>query len=237
MAFTPLRAGGIISSDSRRANAGIYWQFSLLPSAGQSRPAGGRKGYRGRMNRKIRAGLVAFIAISLAALAVLVLFHYRIRGVGNVEVVIDDEGDVGVRIEEIHYSGTRDGRTEWELRADSATRTREGGVTTLEDVSFTYYVPEEDDEITLTAPAGTYDEQRGVIDATGGVTITSRSGYSLRSDTLRYSLTERKITTDAPVDISSRGLEVRGRGLLVEPDKGKMRIFSDIEAVVKGSAL
>lgn len=189
------------------------------------------------MNRKIRAGLVAFIAISLAALAVLVLFHYRIRGVGNVEVVIDDEGDVGVRIEEIHYSGTRDGRTEWELRADSATRTREGGVTTLEDVSFTYYVPEEDDEITLTAPAGTYDEQRGVIDATGGVTITSRSGYSLRSDTLRYSLTERKITTDAPVDISSRGLEVRGRGLLVEPDKGKMRIFSDIEAVVKGSAL
>lgn len=186
------------------------------------------------MNRKVKAGLTAFIVLSLVALTLLVVLHYRIRG--KVKVTINEERDIEVRIEKVHYSGTKEGRLEWELIAEAATRARQGGIASFETVRFIYHT-KEGEKVTLSAPRGTYNEDTGVIDASGGVRIESDRGYTLKSPTMRYTLKSRRMTTDDPVDITSSGMDVKGIGLVVELDRGSLRLNKNIEAVLKEAAI
>ncbi|MFQ5464756.1 MAG: LPS export ABC transporter periplasmic protein LptC [Thermodesulfobacteriota bacterium] len=186
------------------------------------------------MNRKIKVGLTAFIVLSVAALALLVALRYRSEN--RVTVTFNENKDIEVKIEKIHYSGNRDGRLEWELKADSATRTRGDGLAAFETVSFVYYTAE-GDRITLEAPRGSYDEARGVIDASGGVTVSSSSGYTVRSESMRYSVGSREITSGSRVEIASGTMEVSGIGFLVEVDRGRLRLMKDVEAVIREAAI
>lgn len=186
------------------------------------------------MNRKVKVSLTVFIVLSIVVLALLVALHYRSEN--KVTVTISEDKEIEVRIEKIRYSGNRDGRLEWELDADTATRTRTDGLTAFDTVSFVYYTGE-GDRITLTAPSGRYDEAGGVIEASGGVTVTSSSGYTVRSESMRYSVGSRELTAGSRVEMSSGTMKVSGVGLLVDVDKGRLRLMRDVEAVITEASI
>jgi LPS export ABC transporter protein LptC len=185
------------------------------------------------MNRKIRISLAVFIVLSVLALAVSVFVHYQTRN--SFKVTFNEDKKLEVRIEKVRYSGTKDGRVEWELVADSAQRARGESITAFHKVTVTFYA-KGGEPYTLTAREALYDEAKGIIDAVGDVKVESKEGFVLKAGTLRYDLKKRVITSDEEVDITSRMMNVKGRGFFSDIESGGFKILKNVRAVVKERA-
>ncbi|MBW7956778.1 MAG: LPS export ABC transporter periplasmic protein LptC [Deltaproteobacteria bacterium] len=187
------------------------------------------------MNRKLRASLSAFIILSIMGLAVLVFIHYRTRELPQEDFVEDEK--VEVSIDRIHYSGTKDGRIEWELDARSASRSREGDLTLFEDVKATFYA-KDGSSYTLTAREGTLRELSGEIGVSGDVVIESgEEGYVLRTGTLKYLINEKEVSTPDRVTVTSDRLDLEGIGFLGHIDTGEFRLLKNVKAVFRDSRI
>lgn len=186
------------------------------------------------MNRKIRISLAAFIVLSVLALAVSVFVHYQTRN--SFKVTFNEDKKLEVRIEKVHYSGTKDGRVEWELVADSARRTRGEEITAFDKVTVTFY-PKGKEPYTLKAREGLYDEGKGVIDVAGDVRVESKEGFVLEAKTLRYVIKKREITSDEEVRITFGTMDVEGRGFFSGLESGGFKILNNVRAVVKEPAV
>lgn len=186
------------------------------------------------INRKIRITLSAFIALSLVGLAVLVLIHYKTRVVQK--ATFKEDENVKVKIDKIHYSGTKGGRLEWELEADSASRSRQEDLTTLTNVKLTFYA-KDGTPYTLTAKEGTFRESDGEVRASGDVVVRSpKENLVLKARSLDYHVKTRKIDTGSPVHISSDRLDADGTGLAIDMDRENFRLLKNVKAVFKASA-
>lgn len=186
------------------------------------------------MNRKIRVSLSAFIVFSTLALVVLVVIHYNTREFTQADFKEDEK--VQVRIDKIRYSGTRDGRVEWELEADTASRSKEEDLTVFENVKLTFY-SRDGSPYVLTAREGLLQEAAGVIEVSGDVLVRSlEQGYSLRTTRLNYSVGAKEITTAERVYMTSGGIDIEGSGMLVLVDTGEVRLHEKVKAVFRDSA-
>ena len=65
-------------------------------------------------------------------LAVMIFVHYS--GRDDYRLTLIEAGGVGLDVKNIHYSGTKAGRLEWEIYADGATRIKGSEDATLENV-------------------------------------------------------------------------------------------------------
>lgn len=181
------------------------------------------------MNRKLRLSLSGFIALSIAGLAVLVFIHYRTKNI--YKITLTEDRKFGVQIDRVHYSGTKDGRVEWVLDADSARRSRDEDLLALDGVKFTFY-SRDGKKYLLTAREGNYRESTGEVVVNGNVVVDAASnGYRLTAETLNYSLKTKTVTSDVRVRITSKDMAVDGVGFSGEIDKEKFRLLKDVHAV------
>jgi LPS export ABC transporter protein LptC len=89
---------------------------------------------------------------------------------------------------------------------------------------------------TLTARRGRVDDQTRDFDAFENVVVTSDNGTVLRTDSLFWTNAERKIHTEAFVDIRSSTKQIRGHGLVSDQSLKNYRIFRVTgQAVTDGS--
>lgn len=188
------------------------------------------------MNRKIRTALSFFIALSIIALAVLVFIYYRAPKAPKASFEQDEQ--VRVQIEKIRYSGTKAGHVEWELEADSAKRSKDEDLTLLENVRVTFYARDSTSYV-LTADEGRFMENSGEMMVSGNVVVRSSSGdgYTIKTSSLTYFVNARKITTDERVNMTSRGIDLEGTGLVVLVDKNSFRLLRNVRAVFRGPAV
>ena len=185
------------------------------------------------MNRKIRIALYAFIAISILGLAIAVFVHQQTQNTLRVSFTGDKK--LEVRIDRIRYSGTREGRVEWEFEADYATREKNEDLTVFSNVTATFY-PGSGAPYTLKAREGRYWEAIGLVHAVGGVRVESKGLFVLETEKLELKVDSRKISTALDVAITSAMMDVRGRGLEAEVDTGNFRILSNVRAVFNDAA-
>ncbi len=186
------------------------------------------------MNRKIRAALSAFIVLSVVGLIALVSIHYKTRELPREDFVEDER--VQVSIDRIHYSGTKDGRVEWELDARSASRSRDEDLTLFEDVRATFYAGD-GSSYTLTAREGSLRELSGEIGVSGDVVIESGEGYVLRTDSLKYLINEKEVSTPDRVTVASERLDLEGTGFTGLIESGEFRLLRDVKAVFRDSRI
>ena len=185
------------------------------------------------MNRKIRIALYAFIAISILGLAVAVFVHQQTQN--TLRVSFTEDKKLEVRIDRIRYSGTKEGRVEWEFEADYATRDKDEDLTVFSNVTATFY-PGDGEPYILTAREGRYREAAGLVQAVGAVRVASKGRFVLETEMLELKMDSRKISTAQDVAITSEMMDIRGRGLEADMDTGNFRILSNIRAVVNDAA-
>lgn len=186
------------------------------------------------MNRKIRIALYAFIALSILGLAVAVFVHQQTQN--TLRVSFTEDNKLEVRVDRIRYSGTREGRVEWEFEADYATREKDEDLTVFSNVAATFYPRGSAAPYTLKAREGRYWEAKGVVHAAGAVRVESRGLFVLETEKLEMKMESRKISTALDVAITSDMMDVRGRGLEAEVDTGSFRILSNVRAVFYDAA-
>ncbi len=186
------------------------------------------------MRRKSRVFLLGFIVLSLGLIVGLALVNFWLRS--SVEVGFSTEKGVELRLNNVHYSGTKQGRRVWELEAQSATRYQKDGSTILEGVRMVFYT-DRGAPYVLTANRGEYNEGSGLVKVSGHVKVTSEEGYSLKTDTLTYSTGSKEIRTDDPVEIDAPAMNIRGRGLVIKVEEGRFSVLSDVTTVLKDALI
>lgn len=177
---------------------------------------------------------MAFIILSVVGLSVLVVIHFKTQK--TYRVPYTGEGGVEVKIDNVHYSRTREGKLEWELDARRATRYKKDDLMVFETLKMKFY-PAVGTPYTLSAKEGIYREPAGIMDASGEVRMRSEDGYLLETEKLRYSSKNSEVATDEPVHIIYSGMDVTGNGFLMDTDKGKLYIRRNVKALLSGDAL
>ena len=176
------------------------------------------------MNRKIRTALSSFVVLSIISLAVLVFIYYR----AGREPKASFEQDEQV---------TKAGRVEWELEADSARRSKDEDLTILENMKVIFYAKDGTSYV-LTSNEGAFREAAGEIIASGNVVVeSSGEGYTIKTSSLTYLVNDRKITTEERVEMTSRGVDLEGTGLVALVDEERFRLLKRVRAVFRGPAV
>lgn len=187
------------------------------------------------MNRKIRVALSSFVILSIVSLAVLVIIYYRAGK--EPKAAFEQDERVEVKVEKVRYSGTKAGRVEWELEADSARRSKGEDLTILENVLVTFYA-KDGAAWTLSSREASFREAAGEIDATGDVVIkSSGEGYTINTERLTFLLKDKLIKTEERVRMTSRGADLEGTGMRARVDQKSFRLLKDVRAVFKDSAI
>jgi len=182
------------------------------------------------MKQTAKIVLPAFIIISVVGLAILVVLYSRTNNPN--ELTFTEDKDVGVNIENLNYSNTRDGRTIWKLKAGRATSYKSRESMVLEGVRLLFY-DKSGDAFTMKAKDGTFNESKKIIRASGDVVVFSPDGFTLKTDNIRYDTASGRITSAEPVSISTSAMEVTGVGFNVSIDDGSMYINKHVRAVIK----
>ena len=181
------------------------------------------------MNQRTRVLLASFVALLLMGLAVMIFVHYS--GRDDYRLTLIEAGGVGLDVKNIHYSGTKAGRLEWEIYADGATRIKGSEDATLENVKGLFY-SKDGHKYGMRSPMAVVNETAGVVDASGGVTINSKDG-TLKTQAARYLIKSKKITSAGFVEMTSGTMSITGTGLIADIEKDTVELQSGVKAVIR----
>jgi LPS export ABC transporter protein LptC len=176
--------------------------------------------------------ILVCMGVILSAIGVYLLFGES----DDAELVIPEVQDAAdktadLTIEDIHYVETKGEKKAWELKAKTGQHFREADYTTLEDLTVTFYA-EGGRIITLKGNSGSV-RGREEIEVSGDVVIISSDGYRVTTNSLHYSDEKQQISTDDPVTLEGKGVQVKGVGAVVDLKTKKVSILRKVQTVIK----
>lgn len=181
--------------------------------------------------------LLLLLALALTgALAAIVLMRYR-PPVELADVAKALPTGVDVALQDINYTHTEGGVARWRLVAKQVEHRATEKLTSVSDLHLTFYDDTGVEQGTLQARSGRVNADYSVIEVRDEVEVVSSNGYTLRTDHLTYHQKDRSIQTDAPVRLTSAGLELDGVGLVLNIDTHKLLIPARVRAIVKPDQL
>lgn len=185
----------------------------------------------------LRHGLLGIFLVLAIGLVVVVSRHTPEEPsapplVTEEEPIIQAEADLV--LQEVDYTETREGRRQWNLKADSAAYDQETGETLAQNVRMTFFDKAEQDQFFLTANEGRMEEKTGQIEVWGQVVIQSRSGEELRTERLAYDSRQEVASTDQPVDIRMSGKRVNGVGMIYDLNQDRIQLNKQVRALLTG---
>ncbi len=118
------------------------------------------------------------------------------------------------QVEGFTYQRTLNGKTEWELTADSAVYSEDRQIANFNNVEATF-LGKDDNVLKMKGKNGRFFVDSQDVDLDGGVVVNSSAGYDLTTDRLHYSSETRIISTQSPVTIRSNSVVLTCNGLLL----------------------
>ena len=132
-----------------------------------------------------------------------------------------------MRLEELHYSGTKEGRLTWELDAETASLHADEGFVHLEGIKLKLH--SSDGKVhTLESREGDYNRDTGLVEVYGDVRIDSKEGYTLRTESLSYESSTNLISSREKVEIAAPGMRVNGIGMEMEVESGSFKMLKGV---------
>lgn len=166
----------------------------------------------------------------LATVAVLLLvISGRFRPPAVEKVVEALPEDVDLALTKVDYTETRGEEKIWTLSADSVDHISGQQETLIENVRMVFFSKGEFGDITLTARKGHWFLQEGRIDLQGDVVAHSSNGFSLYTQRLTYVKEGDLISTDLPVRLVNREMELTGTGLRLPVKNQSLELLSDVQ--------
>lgn len=144
------------------------------------------------------------------------------------------EAESGMRLERIHQTATREGRTEWELDAEQARYMPTEKKIRLSVVKVLYYL-KDGRTVNLTADEGWVYSDTNNLEASGNV-VVQNDLYRLETQAIDYDHAARRITSRTPVVIRSRSAEITADTLLFELRENRLTLDGRVRLTASGGA-
>jgi LPS export ABC transporter protein LptC len=182
----------------------------------------------------MRAGLYCLIGLVLGGLgASFVAHHYGSKGREPSVSVLPKNEDVS--LDKIHHVAVRNGIKEWTLEAESAQYQKAENRTTLNQIAATFFL-QDGRTIHLTSRNGVLLTDTKDMEVTGNVVARSGS-YALSTERLFYDHEKRSISTDSPVVVKGKGIDLTGKSMVFSLRTEKALVRGGVEAVFQNLKL
>lgn len=145
-----------------------------------------------------------------------------------------DKNAVEQKMQGVHLLENGESEKAWELFANEATGTADSQWV-LKNVKVQFF-SENKSSFVVTGEVGEIDGATKDMMIRGNVTTSSSNGYSFKTDTLRYTAKQKKMTSvdkvlmEGPPDSGGKGFKLTGEKLLVDITTNKMSILDNVVA-------
>jgi len=126
----------------------------------------------------------------------------------------------------VHLVEAIDGVTTWDIRSNRATYSTASGLLNFHDVKASYF-QEGKLAYNVSGREGNYDSNKKIIHLTGDVFGSSQSGYTLKTQSLKYDMNNEVADTPDRVEISGTGIEISGVGFVADFKAKTFRILDE----------
>ncbi|MFC1896110.1 LPS export ABC transporter periplasmic protein LptC [Thermodesulfobacteriota bacterium] len=180
--------------------------------------------------RKKKPYLFLGIAVIVGAVAA-VLMIWKGTGPSSVADLLAIPSGSDLALRGLHHVASRNGATEWELDAATASFDQEKHETVLRNIS-ARFLAQDGSSVYVTAQSGSFDTQSNDMTLEGTVTIHTED-YALKTETLQYFHTLRTIVAPKPVEMQSSFIVVSGDTLTYDLNANRAQLKGHVEGTVE----
>ena len=159
------------------------------------------------MNLRKHITLFLIVILICGFLGMGILFFSKAKQGNPISIKnVDVDSKAVMKLSQLEQVSKKDGITEWELNADTATLLSEKDQAILQNVKVTFYT-ERQEKISLTARHGVLHTQAKDMDFSDEVVLTY-GDYVMNTDRLHYKRKLHIIQSDAPIQLKNKESEI-----------------------------
>jgi LPS export ABC transporter protein LptC len=142
-------------------------------------------------------------------------------------------GGADMRLEKIRLVEDKHGQKTWELEAKSIQQYQNQNIMELEDVKVIVYMKEGRSFIISGNRGKVYQDSKD-MELVGDVLLTSSDGYRLKTHSVSYHHSEKKVTTPDLVEIEGKEIQLVGTGMLVDMEAKTIKVLNQVKTRWRG---
>ena len=182
-----------------------------------------------KFNKKA-AIITVVTVIVVSVVAAIMIMESRESSQGPLLRITSD--NVDLQVKDVNYTDVGDSGLKWEIKADSAKYVKSENLAMFDQVRVKL-VMEDGRTLVMTGDKAKLHTDTKNIEISGNVKIISDKGDYLTTDVLKYSGSERRIYTEAPVKMENPRMEVRGVGMSFSLEDKDVALLSRVKANIK----
>lgn len=137
---------------------------------------------------------------------------------------------VDMQLDKVHYEQIdQDGRREWELFAKAAQYEKDNKKVSLTSITVSFF-SKEGAVYKLAADRGELFTESQDVSLQGNVVAETAEGYTIRTDSIKYVASDKKVSTADPVNFSSKEMVMTGKGMVIDLEEEKLYILEEVKA-------
>jgi LPS export ABC transporter protein LptC len=173
--------------------------------------------------------LSIFFIIAVVAVIIALVIRNISDAPKNILKILPDHVDL--QIKDFVYTEVGDANSKWEIKAQTAQYLKKQNLAVFDRVQIKLTTAENKVYV-MTGNKGNMLTDKKDIEIRGDVVIVSDSGDHFSTDYLKYSDTEKKFYTDAPVTMENKRMKIKGKGLTLYMNSGELNLSSAVKAKI-----
>lgn len=188
----------------------------------------------GRRIRRARWILLGFIGLSIVGVWGLLWVNLQDQMKKESQEKIPKLGEnIDQKLERIRFMEEKKGKIHWELEASTVHQYQKENMLLLEEVKLVYY--SDDGRIfTLSGDRGKVYQDSKDVELMGKVVLTTSDGYRMKTDSLFYDHSKKKVTSSDPVELEGKEIRLVGQGMSISLEEKIFKVLHQVKARWKG---
>jgi len=137
------------------------------------------------------------------------------------------------RLEKIRFVEEKNGRKTWELEAKAIHQYQGQNMMTLEEVKVIYY-SKDGRSFILSGNQGKVYQDTKNMELAGNVILTSSDGYRLKTHSISYQHSGKRVTSPDPIELEGAEIRLVGTGMWVNMEEKTFKVLSQVKTQWKG---
>ncbi|HNQ18002.1 MAG TPA: LPS export ABC transporter periplasmic protein LptC [Smithellaceae bacterium] len=182
-----------------------------------------------KLSKKTRIIFSVAVALVMLMTIAAILSMNRLKPKNHLKI---SREQVDLEIQGFVFTEVGKNNSKWEVKADSATFQKKQNLAVFEHVRVTLNAADGKVYV-MTADKGEMLTDKKDFKVNGNVVITSNEGDKFTTDYLNYSDKQKKFYTDAPVTMENNRIKIKGTGLELFTNTGRLNLSSMVKAKIK----
>ena len=190
-----------------------------------------------RQGGTIKKIKLVLILVVIGVLCTLIVIYAKYRNSMNlpegISVNLSQEGMFSIK--KISQTATRNGITEWTLKAASAKYSDSKNEAVLDEISVVFFL-ENGEKLFLKAQKGLLHTASRDIEVSGNVVLNNEE-YELKTESLDYQHEKRVISSDQPVEIKGPTMKITADALFFDLNTRRTRLSGSVKGTFNGTGI